>query len=292
MKFGKVQNLDNIDFSLPELKFYKVNKKYPPQIYIGGPLWGCKDWIGKIYPVKTKSSDFLSVYSTQYNSIELNSTYYKSPEVSLVKDWKSKVSKEFKFFPKIPSKISHYGGLSSKTDIFDFCDSIKFFEENLGTCFLQLHESFSIQRLDKVKEFIDIFPDSISLAIEFRNKDWFLENNVFWNILKDRNVTSIITDTAGKREVLHGNVTTNDLFVRFTGNDLHKTDFDRLDQWTEILSKEILNLSNIYFFIHEPNDIYFPEASYHFIKSLKKALTNLTITEPKLYNNVDQLQLI
>jgi len=84
MEFGRVDEseLNSIDFSLPAEPLFnkQVLKGRPvkhPKVYIGCAKWGRTEWVGKIYPLKTKEKDFLDHYVQHYNCIELNATHYK-----------------------------------------------------------------------------------------------------------------------------------------------------------------------------------------------------------------------
>jgi hypothetical protein len=74
--------LKDVDFSLPQEPAFnkKVLKGKPvknTKVYLGCAKWGRTEWVGKIYPPKTKEKDFLQHYIDHYNSIELNATHYK-----------------------------------------------------------------------------------------------------------------------------------------------------------------------------------------------------------------------
>ena len=119
MDFGRVpeNELNNIDFSLPkEPAFNKtILKGKPakhPRVYIGCAKWGRTEWLGKIYPPKTKEKDFLDHYVQHYNSIELNATHYKVYGEAGIKKWADKAGdKDFKFCPKLYQGITHRGSL-------------------------------------------------------------------------------------------------------------------------------------------------------------------------------------
>src|SRR5688572_1147233 len=103
MEFGKVENPDltEIDFRLPPddlgtievLKKQSINAK--PEIFVGCAKWGRKDWVGKIYPPRTKEADFLSLYAKHFNCIELNATFYRIPTKNQTSGWASKVGDDF-----------------------------------------------------------------------------------------------------------------------------------------------------------------------------------------------------
>src|SRR5688572_30290714 len=98
MDFGRVpeQELNTIDFSLPKdpegnkKVLEKVKSPGDPKIFVGCAKWGRKEWVGKIYPPKTKEAQFLDEYVKHYNSIELNATHYRV-HIPDIKKWNSKV---------------------------------------------------------------------------------------------------------------------------------------------------------------------------------------------------------
>jgi len=108
MEFGRVpaSELNSIDFSLPQeptsnKKMLKGKAVKNPKIYIGCAKWGRMEWVGKIYPLKTKEKDFLAHYVQHYNSIELNATHYKIYGQRGIGNWAAKADgKDFVFCPK------------------------------------------------------------------------------------------------------------------------------------------------------------------------------------------------
>ena len=111
MQFGKVPDPSVIDFTLPEdakqtkSVLQKNKKEIQFQAYVGCAKWNRQDLKG-FYPRGTK--DELKYYATQFNSIELNATFYNMPTWQQVETWKNKTPDGFKFFPKITNTISHF----------------------------------------------------------------------------------------------------------------------------------------------------------------------------------------
>src|SRR5690606_37171306 len=108
MKFGQVENPEDVDFTLPQdhpdtVKNLKAGKGKPFKVYIGCAKWNRADLKG-FYPRGTK--DELSYYSTQFNSIELNATFYNTPSKEQFATWRDKTPDGFKFFPKLSNSIS------------------------------------------------------------------------------------------------------------------------------------------------------------------------------------------
>ena len=117
MKFGQVPDPSIIDFTIPTtaaetLDLLKKNKSDKPmEVYVGCAKWNKTDLKG-FYPRGTK--DELAYYSKQFNSIELNATFYNSPSKQQVETWREKTPENFKFFPKIPQSISHFSRLLNR----------------------------------------------------------------------------------------------------------------------------------------------------------------------------------
>lgn len=292
MKFGKLTDISEVDFSLPEdhpqtLKVLSQFSYEQAPVYFGCPAWGCKDWVGKIYPPKTKAADYLSFYAKQFNTIELNTTHYRIPSEEIVDRWVEKVNDGFKFCPKIPQSISHFGGLLKNTDglVDQFALAINQMGEHLGICFMQLPPNFSPKQSEVLIAFIERFP--LPLSIEFRHADWFLgresAEKVF-DVMQKHGVATVITDVAGRRDVCHARLTSPVAVIRFVGNDLHPTDFSRLDLWMNRLDTwRKLGLKEVFFFLHEPDDVHCPELTQKFIEKANTKM-NLGLKKLRFYN--------
>lgn len=277
MKFGQVDDPSGIDFTLPKdhaqtKAILERNKNGLQDISIGCAKWNKTDLKG-FYPRGTK--DELSYYATQFNSIELNATFYSMPTPEQVTTWKDKTPKDFKFFPKIPNTVSHFRRLMNVTDfVTHFANAVLNFDEKLGMVFLQLHDNFKPTVYDRLEDFIKSWPQEVPLAVELRNTEWFTDDAILdkvCQLFEDYHVTNIIVDTAGRRDMLHMRLTTPNAFVRYVGANT-ESDYQRLDDWLDRLTvwkKE--GLENLYFFVHQNIEQASPLLSAHFIKSMNDA---------------------
>ena len=177
MIFGKVDNPEQVDFLLPPdhpdtiRVLTKSKKSATLNISVGCAKWNRTDLKG-FYPRGIK--DELTYYATRFNSIELNATFYSIPSINQVETWRDKTPDDFKFFPKITNSISHFKRLNDVDNLVDeYCSNISNFSTKLGMVFLQLHNNFSFKDFDRLKDFIEKFPQGIPLALELRNSSWF-----------------------------------------------------------------------------------------------------------------------
>ena len=278
MKFGRTDHPEKIDFTLPPdhpdtaeiLKKFKSDD--PFEVYVGCAKWNKADLKG-FYPRGTK--DELAYYSRQFNSIELNATFYNSPDKNQVVTWKEKTPADFKFFPKIPQTVSHYRRLNDVKNLTeDFADSVSMFEEKLGMVFLQMIDNFKPKFIDRVESFASEFPKGVPLAIEVRNEDWFNGEifDAYYDILKKNDITNIIVDAAARRDMLHMRLSNDAAFIRYVGAN-HKSDYSRLEDWVErIKIWRSQGLRKLYFFIHQNIEKESPLLAEHFIKLLNAEL--------------------
>ena len=293
MEFGRVPEteLDNIDFSLPKESAFNKNvlsgtADNDPKIYVGCAKWGRTEWVGKIYPPKTKEKDFLQHYVQHYNSIELNATHYNVYGEGGIKKWTEKAKgKDFKFCPKMYQGITHRGSLKGKDFITsEFFRGIVSFEEYLGPIFIQLGETFSPKRKEELFTFLKTMPTDLQFFLEVRHPDWFAKEehrDELIAILKQLNMGIVITDTAGRRDCAHMYLTVPKTFIRYVGNSLHPTDFTRVDELIERM-KYWLNqgLTELYFFMHMHDEATSPELTVDLVDKMNKEL-GLNLIKPK-----------
>ncbi len=278
MKFGQVSNPEKIDFTIP--KDHKDTKNVLQksdsddfEAYVGCAKWNKADLKG-FYPKGTKNE--LEYYSTQFNSIELNATFYRLFPAEQFEKWKETVPTGFKFFPKLGQDISHWSRLKDTEKAVDeYIYNISHLEEKLGMPFLQMHNNFAPKDFDRVKAFVKHWPDDFPLAIEFRHTDWYNNKDVsgkLYSLLEKNNIANVIVDTAGRRDLMHMRLTTPVAFVRYVGAN-HKTDYARLDDWIERLKVwKKLGLNKLYFFVHQNIEKESPLLSAYFIEKLNKEL--------------------
>jgi uncharacterized protein YecE (DUF72 family) len=278
MKFGSVESVEGLDLSLPAdhpdtKKVLGGKEAKKMNISVGCAKWNRTD-LKNFYPKGTK--DELAYYSTQFNSIELNATFYQPYGKDQFQKWREKTPDGFKFFPKIPQTVSHLKRLNGvKNLVDDFCNSVSGLEEKLGMIFLQMHDNFKPKDFERLEKFVTEFPKGVPLAIELRNAEWFNVKADFERVcelFKKHRVTNVIVDTAGRRDIMHMRLTSPVAFIRYVGaND--PGDYDRLDPWIARIRKwKKEGLKDVYFFVHQNLEKESPLLSAYFIKELNEKL--------------------
>lgn len=294
MDFGRLSDLRYVDFRLPPdhpetaatLARTAAAGSGAPAVLVGAPIWTNKAWLGSYFPAGSKETDYLHHYARQFNSIELNTTHYRIPEAATVRKWREAVPAGFRFCPKIPQSISHERELYNADDLTaTFCRAISGLEDRLGLSFLQLPPTFGPAHLPRLERYLLDFPAYVPLAVELRHPAWFadagLRENVF-SMLEALGKTLVITDVAGRRDVLHQRLTTPIAFIRFNGHGLIPSDYARADAWAERLAAWLnAGLQTVYFFVHQKDILHTPVWTQYFLTRLN-ALTGLAVTPPRI----------
>jgi uncharacterized protein YecE (DUF72 family) len=295
MEFGRVTPMEllEVDFTLPADALLttrileSATKDKLLQVHVGCAKWGRKEWLGKIYPLKTKDANFLDEYVKHFDCIELNATFYNVYGPDTIKKWKDKAESNpgFKFCPKFSQSISHIRRLKNADDITtSYYEGILAFGDKLGPLFLQLSDNYTPKSFPELKVYLESLPTDIPVFVELRHKDWFAipenRDNVF-ELFRQLNIGAVITDASGRRDVVHMTLPTPHAFIRFVGNSLHKTDYTRVDEWVDRIQQwQTQGLQSVWFFMHQHDERYSPELADYVVEQLNKKL-NLQLARPK-----------
>ena len=181
--------------------------------------WSYDFWKGKVYGLSETPNNFLKIYSKLFDTVEIDSTFYAAQGADTVNKWYDSVPDNFIFSPKMPKKITHDDRLQNCEDDFDFfLKNILLLREKLGIILIQLPPDF-VYNLEIIENFIEMLPQGIKFAVEFRHISWF--KNETFSLLKKYGVTMAWPVLDYIRPPLIK--TTENLYVRFLGNkDLKK----------------------------------------------------------------------
>lgn len=289
MEFGQVDNPSEIDFTIPpdhpdttqRLKT-QASKSKDFEVYVGCAKWNKQD-LKNFFPRGVK--DELGYYSTQFNSIELNATFYRLFPPETFDKWYATVPGNFRFFPKLERLISHIRRLKDIGEVVERnVDHMSHLQEKLAMPFLQMHNNFSPKDFDRVAAFVENWTYDVPLAFEFRHTGWYNDPATaakLYDLLEAHCITNILVDTAGRRDLMHMRLTTPAAFIRWVGANDPVSDRSRLDDWIERISKwKKAGLQKLFFFVHQNVEQESPALAAHFIERLNNKI-GTTLPIPK-----------
>ena len=260
MEFGQVADPRRVSFQFPPepVSNSHVLAGHPvaqSKLYLGLTGWSEKAWLGQIYPRGTTPAQFLAAYGRVYDSVELNSTFYRIPSDDLIDRWRKAVPVGFRFCPKVHQGISHQPDLGLNSGLAqEFIEQMHRFGEALGAAFLQLPPWFSRDRIPRLARFLDLWPVSAPLYLEPRHPDLLMADE-FLELLELPQLGLVQTDVAGHREFVHLRLDQSGTIIRFVACGEREIDLQRLINWAHKLQDWFAQgLQTAYFFCHQPDN--------------------------------------
>ncbi len=240
------------------------------KILLGTSSWTADGWVGRFYAERCKPQDFLPRYAELFNTVEIDSTFYRVPSARTVEQWKERTPEGFIFAAKVPQIITHEKVLvDAGDDLNTFLNVMEILGEKLGPLLLQFpyfnsHKFRAIELfLERLEPFLKGLPKSHQWVVEIRNKNWLSEK--LFSVLRCHGVALALVDHAWMprpREVLDigDPLTANFGFVRWLGDRKgieeqtkvwNRTIIDRTEDlldWVEVIRGLTRRVSLIYAF--------------------------------------------
>lgn len=163
-------------------------------MHLGTCGWSYQEWVGLFYPNNRVAK--LPFYAKVFDTVEVDSSFYRMPTKSMVRGWEKATGPAFQFSLKVPKTITHDKNLAGIDDEFEaFLDVIKPLQDadKLGCLLIQLGPAFTYDKVENLESFIEMLPDDVRFAVEFRHESWNRKDT--WNLLKRFGVANTITDS-------------------------------------------------------------------------------------------------
>lgn len=221
------------------------------KLYLGTSGYSYYHWKGLFYPEGVPSKEFLSFYSRHFNSVEINSTFYRLPKEETLKTWKKSVPSDFAFVLKAPKTITHLKRLKeADEEVEKFIILANMLEENLSCILWQFPPSF-VPQPDLLKDFFERLVglrSDVRHAVEFRNSKSFDEEIL--KVLKELNICLVCAHSGRYPCLLER--TANFSYFRFHGpGSLYNSRYseDELDMWAKKIL-DSLKYGDVYVFFN------------------------------------------
>ena len=171
-----------------------------------------KDWRGIVYPARLPVRRWFEHYTSLFDTVELNNTFYRLPPPETVDRWAAQAPPEFLYAVKLGQFGSHRMKLRDAASwLPNHLDRSRRLGSALGPTLVQLPPRWkrNVERLD---EFLAAAPKSMRWAVELRDPSW-LHDDVF-SVLRQHEVALCIHDLLADHP---WEVTTDWTYVRFHG---------------------------------------------------------------------------
>jgi len=127
----------------------------------------------------------------------------------------------------------------------------------LGPQLVQMGDTFGTKQYEDLRKFLEALPSDHRYFYELRHPNWFsdeIDRGRVFDLFRNHGVGTVMTDTSGRRDCLHMELATPDLYVRFNGNGekYRHADLLRINEWAErIADWKAKGLQNVYFIMHQ-----------------------------------------
>jgi uncharacterized protein YecE (DUF72 family) len=163
------------------------------EILLGTSGWDYPEWVGPVYPLHGKR-DKLRYYADLFPIVEVNSTFYRLPPVSVARSWADRTPGKFRFTAKFPQSITHERRLvGADEELHRFLQVLAPLRDagKFSAALLQLPPSLPFEP-SVVRAFYESIPAGVPVAVEFREPSW-LEPASF-DLLKEFGFAYVIVD--------------------------------------------------------------------------------------------------
>lgn len=182
-------------------------------VHIGTSGWHYKHWRGPFYPEKFPASKMLEFYCRQFDTVELNNTFYRLPLETGLAQWRAATPRDFLFAAKGSRFLTHMKKLKDPgPGIEKFFSRVDLLGSKLGPIVFQLPPFWECNAA-RLEEFLDALPPRHRYAFEFRNPTWHTPE--IYRILHRRHAAFCIFDIAGFHSPIE--VTTSFTYIRLHG---------------------------------------------------------------------------
>ena len=168
---------------------------------IGRSAFTASGWEKAFYPAGMKAADYLSYFATKFNTVEVDSTFSRTPSVATVNGWERKTPLGFTLAAKVPQLITHERVLQDcNDDLLHFLDTMDLMGAKLGPRLFQFgyfnKTAFKGggDFMARLEPFLKILPKGYQFALEIRNRIWL--SAAFFDLLRAHNVAYALINQA------------------------------------------------------------------------------------------------
>jgi len=230
-------------------------------VRVGTQGWNYDAWEGPFYPTGTRASDFLSVYSRAFDTVEVDSTFYAIPALTTFQSWAERTPPGFAFALKLPQEVTHEQRLRDATGATElFFERARALGPKLGPTLVQLGPDFAPSELPALVAFLQRLPRDLQVAVEFRHRGWM--NDGIYALLREHNVALALVEgrwiPRKTMLALAENPTADFAYIRWMGPNRDIVDYSRvqadrtreIELWRNALISLAAHVTMVYAYVN------------------------------------------
>ena len=165
-------------------------------LFVGTSGYSYKEWKGNFYPEDLPAKEMLAHYSRRLPAVEINNTFYRQPQPSMIEGWRAQVPETFRFSIKATQRITHIKRLNNVAEETKYLlETVSLLNERLGVVLFQLPPNMKKDN-ERLKNFLDQLSAQTRSAFEFRHDSWFDDETL--DLLRAKNSALVVSDTDEK----------------------------------------------------------------------------------------------
>ncbi len=201
------------------------------KVRVGTSGWSYDHWEGLFYPQNLPKPQWLNYYTEHFDTVELNSSFYRLHKRRAFEGWKEKTPPGFLWAVKGSRYITHIKRLTDPEETLSrFYESVEGLGEKIGPILFQLPPSLKFDHT-LLNTFLKALKKGYRYTLEIRHPSWISAESM--EILKEYQVAFCVSDTAG-RFPYHEAITANFIYIRLHGSKkLYASDYTEaeLREW-------------------------------------------------------------
>jgi len=148
----------------------------PPSLRVGCSGWQYKHWRGDFYPADLPVSRWLEYYSSRFDTVEINNSFYRLPDTRTFDRWRERVPPGFLYAVKASRYITHMKKLKDVDASVELLLSrLAQLNRALGPVLYQLPPRWPLN-LQRLTAFLQMLPPHLTHVVEFRDPAWYVED--------------------------------------------------------------------------------------------------------------------
>lgn len=163
------------------------------RIRIGTSGWHYASWRGPFFPERLPIKAQLQYYASQFDTVELNGVFYRTPTEDSVRAWRAETGKDFLFTWKASKFITHWKRLSaaSVNSLALLEERISLLGDKAGPILFQLPPQFA-RDTERLQAFVGLLSAKRRYSFEFRHSSWYAPEIL--RLLRRHNIALCLSD--------------------------------------------------------------------------------------------------